>query len=132
MSIYSVYRYIALLIRSSPHFLCFLCFIYILYFFRFASTVVAVCCPNSSVKDYSGESTLPIGGLKLSFKGFSARYDKWFSYDDDCVQPKGSFREAKKTFAKRKKELRAIKAAEVEASRQKEELAKKVGRLLRL
>jgi hypothetical protein len=62
--------------------------------------------------------------LKLSFKGFAARYDSWMGMDSELLTPMGSFREAKAlVLRKRSKEKKARKLKEAVEAFEAEEAA---------
>ncbi|GMH71126.1 hypothetical protein TrST_g11329 [Triparma strigata] len=53
----------------------------------FRAKITSLTPSGSSVTDSLGTKTLQLGGFKLTFNGFSRKYDRWYSYDDDLVQP---------------------------------------------
>jgi hypothetical protein len=58
---------------------------------------------------------LKLGGVKLSYHGFTARYDAWIPYDNELVVPTGSFCKARRLSLRRRREeanLRKLKEQE--------------------
>ena len=57
--------------------------------------------------------------LKLTFKGFTKRHDKWYNVDDNAVVPVNSWREAGRVAVREKKRLRDEEKEAVAAANKK-------------
>jgi len=79
------------------------------HFKWFKAKVVDIAPEQTTKKDYKGTHELKVGGVKLSYAGFPARYDAWLGFDNELVIPTGSFRTARKLMLQKRKEERDLK-----------------------
>ena len=79
----------------------------------FTAKVAAMADIGAPVKDYTGSYTFERAALKLTFNGFSARYDRWYPVDTREVQPASGFGGARAAVmrGRKRKKAEAVAAA---------------------